>query len=459
LSNGLTIDSPQLADLPPATQLSSGHIDNALTRAQPAKFVVVHGGARDSYQLAQALSEAGMLEALVTDLFWPADRKWARVVERLLPNSLRSLVCLRTDPDIPSANVRLCAFSGLLHLLLDKIPRAPRSLRRRANRFADATLGRTAGRYAQRKSAQLLSYSYFAYDAFTHYPHPAVLFQMHPHPISIRRILTDELNANPDCAESLRQEWELSLPEEDFQHLVRETAMASRILVASSFTRETLVENGTPRSAISVVPYGVDTNRFIPDARRRSPAGSKLQLLFVGRINQRKGIKYLLEAMRLLNSSEVHLTVCGRVVDGLDLFRSFAGQVEVRPSVSPAELVAAYQSADMFVFPSVAEGFAQVLLESLSSGLPILSTTRTAAPDLIEEGKQGFVVEPCRPDLIAERIDWALSHRDDVAEMGRQARLQAEQFTWQRFRSGVVQAVERFMASDRIMPAERVPHV
>jgi glycosyltransferase involved in cell wall biosynthesis len=113
----------------------------------------------------------------------------------------------------------------------------------------------------------------------------------------------------------------------------------------------------------------------------------------------------------------------------------------------------------MFVFPSVAEGFAQVLLESLSSGLPILSTTRTAAPDLIEEGKQGFVVEPCRPDLIAERIDWALSHRDDVAEMGRQARLQAEQFTWQRFRSGVVQAVERFMASDRIMPAERVPHV
>ena len=286
-----------------------------------------------------------------------------------------------------------------------------------------------------------------------------MLFQMHPHPVSIRRILTEELEANPDCANSLKQEWELSLPEDDFQHLVRETAMASHILAASSFTRETLVENGIPRSAISVVPYGVDAARFIPDARRRSPSGSKLRLLFVGRINQRKGIKYLLEALRLLNSNEVHLTVCGRVVDGLELFRAFAGQVEVRPSVSPAELIAAYQSADMFVFPSVAEGFAQVLLESLSCGLPIVSTTHTAAPDLIENGKQGFIVEPRRSDLIAERIDWALTHREAVAEMGRKARLQAEQFTWQRFRYGVVQAVEGFTASDRIMPAERNPHV
>jgi glycosyltransferase involved in cell wall biosynthesis len=258
---------------------------------------------------------------------------------------------------------------------------------------------------------------------------------------------------------SLRQEWELSLPEEDFQHLVREPKMAAHILVASSFTRETLVENGTPRSSISVIPYGVDSTRFTPDASRRSVPGSKLELLFVGRINQRKGIKYLLEALRLLNSSEVHLTVCGRVVDGLELFRAFEGQVEVRPSVSAAELVAAYQSADMFVFPSVAEGFGQVLLESLACGLPVLSTTRTAAPDLIEEGKQGFVVEARRPDLIADRIDWALTHRNEVVEMGLQARLQAEQFTWQRFRTGIVRAVEEFMASDQAADGARGSHV
>ena len=451
-----TIGSPPTTD---RGEVSLQLLGGADGHARLTKFVVVHAGARDSYQLARALSDAGMLESLVTDLFWPVDAKWTRAVERLMPNALRSLLLQRSDPHLPSAEIRLCAFTGLLTLLLDKLPRIPRSVRRHATRYADATLGRTAGKYATQGSAGLLSYSYYGYDAFTHYPRPAILFQMHPHPASMRRILTEELEANPDCAQSLQQEWELSLPEEDFQHLVRETTMASHFLVASSFTRETLIENGAARSSVSVVPYGVDTTRFTPDARRRSHPGSKLQLLFVGRINQRKGIKYLLEALRLLNNSDVHLTVCGRVVDGLELFRSFGGQVEVRPSVSSAELVAAYQSADMFVFPSVAEGFGLVLLEALSCGLPILSTTRTAAPDLIENGVQGFIVEPRRPDLIADRIDWALNHRTEVVEMGHRARLCAEQFTWQRFRSGVVQAMEDFVASADTVSARGSEHV
>ena len=442
-----------------SSQVSLSLREAASDHAQPTKFVVVHSGARDGYQLARALSEAGMLEALITDLFWPADLKWTRAIETILPKRLRSLILQRSDASLPSAEVRLCALAGSLTLLMDKLPGIPLSVRRRATRYADATLGRTAGRYATQRAAGLLSYSYYGYDAFTHYSRPAILFQMHPHPVSMRRILTEELQANPDCAQSLQQEWELSLSEEDFLHLVRETTMASHYLVASSFTRETLAENGAARSSISVIPYGVDTNRFMPDARRRSPLGSKLRLLFVGRINQRKGIKYLLQALRLLNRNDVHLTVCGRVVDGLELFRSFGDQVDVRPSVSAAELIAAYQSADMFVFPSVAEGFGLVLLEALACGLPILSTTCTAAPDLIENSSEGFVVEPRRPDLIADRIDWALNHRDEVVEMGHRARLCAEKFTWQRFRSGVVQAVKDSMTSNHTDSATKRANV
>ncbi len=417
------------------------------------KAVVVQSGARDAYQVARALADAGMLEALVTDLFWPSDRPWARSIAQRLPSSLRAMLSQRTEPRLPSDLVRLCTLSGLSTLLVDKLPRVPLSLRRRVTRSADATLGRTAGELASRTGAGLLSYSYYGYDAFTHYPHPGMLFQLHPHPASMRRILSEELAAHPDCASSLRQEWELALPEDDFQHLVAETRMAAHLLAASSFTRSTLVEHGATAESVTVVPYGVDSTRFTPNLGRRSSATGPLRLLFVGRINQRKGIKYLLEALRLLNTSEVHLTICGRVVDSLDLFKPFASQVDIRPDVSAPELVAAYQAADLFVFPSIAEGFGQVLLESLASGLPILSTTRTAAPDLIDHGIQGFVVDPRRPDLLAAQIDWALIHRADLAHMSHEARLRAEQFTWARFRSGIVSAVSSFLASDH--PAEK----
>ncbi len=431
----------------------------ASSMSRKRKVVVVHSGARDAYQLGLALSEAGMLEVLITDLFWPSDQRWAKRLFRSLPLQLRSLLQQRSESRLPSARVRLCALTGLTTLLLDKALWVSLSRKRQSMRAADAELGRKAGQHATDTGAALLSYSYYAYDAFQYAAEPKILFQLHPHPASMRRILTDELEANPDCAASLQQEWELALPEEDYQHLVSEPKLASHCIVASSFTKKTLVEHGTPASAISVVPYGVDSSRFFPAPRRPAASDSVLRLLFVGRINQRKGIKYLLEALRLLHSDKVHLTVCGRVVDNLEIFLPFASQVEVRPSVSSDELVRAYQTADLFVFPSVAEGFGQVLLESLACGLPVVSTIRTAAPDLIEDGVQGFIVEPRRSDLIAERIAWALAHRSELTAMGVAARQRAETFTWERFRSGVTRAVQGSLEQHQSETSERLFHV
>jgi hypothetical protein len=420
------------------------------------RAVVVQSGARDAYQLALALSEREMLEAMVTDLFWPADRGWARTIIAALPGGLRSMVLQRSERRLPSDRIKLCWAVGLKTLLFEKLSWVSLDARRRAMRHADSVLGRAAGTLAKHKGVGLVSYSYYGYEAFKAYGQPGMLFQLHPHPASMRRILSEELAAHPDCASSLRQEWELSLPEEDFQHLVRETSMASSFLVASSFTKSTLIENGAPAAAVKVVPYGVDIARFRPAPQLRSNDKGKMRLLFVGRINQRKGIKYLLEALRILDKREVELTVCGRVVDALELFRPFADRVKVRPSVSAEELVAAYQTADLFVFPSVAEGFGQVLLEALACGLPILSTTHTAAPDLIDEGIQGFVVDPRRSDLIAEKILWALEHRAELTMMGQAARARAEEFTWERFRANVADSVEDFLVQQSLPESREI---
>jgi glycosyltransferase involved in cell wall biosynthesis len=378
--------------------------------------VVVHRGARDAYEVSRALAGAGLLERLVTDLYWPADRAWAKRLSRV------PLLSGRNNPGLPSSLVEQLLLSGLTSFALDKIklPRVPFSWRRRATRWADASLGREAARIATETESLLLSYSYYAYHAFSNFSGPRALFQLHPHPVSVREILTQELADHPDCAASLRKEWELSLPAEDFERLVLEPKMAERILVASSFTKRTLIENGIPASAITVIPYGVNLRRFTPRARNRSSAGP-LRLLFVGTINQRKGIKYLVEALRVLLHREISLTICGRVVDDLSVLKPIASQIDLRPSISPAELVSAYQQADLFVLPSVAEGFGQVLLEALACGLPVLSTRNTAAPDLLDEGVHGFVVAPRRSFGRAHRMGALSSFRPRRNAPGRSA--------------------------------------
>ena len=301
------------------------------------KVVTVHRGARDSYQVARALQEAGLLERLVTDIYWPADRGWARRIESGLPRRVSAALSCRHAAGVPADAVTSCRLSGVSSLMASKAPWLPDRWEREAVRWCDRSLGRRAGRIATRKNAALLSYSYYAHSAFSHYEGdgPRILFQLHPHAASVRSILWRERELHPDCASSLDQEWELALPETDLRRLVEEAAMAQHWIVASSYTKRTLTDAGVPAERIAVIPYGIDLNRFSP---RREEHGSRgpLRLLFVGTLGQRKGIKYLVQAVEMLPPGSVELTVCGRPVDDLALFRQSRARIHLHPSIGAA---------------------------------------------------------------------------------------------------------------------------
>lgn len=402
------------------------------------KAVAVHRGSRDGYQVARALQEAGLLEALVTDLYWPADRTWARGIQTLLPRKVMSALSCRYSEGLPSRSVEQCSLSGMAAYLAYERHSLPFDGARKAVRWCDRTLGRRAGKIAKEKDAAILSYSYYAHSAFANDggDRRRILFQLHPHPASVRSILQQERRLHPDCASSLDKEWELALPDAEYRQLTEEAGMAHHTIAASNFTKSTLVEAGVPAERIAVVPYGIDSDRYSRGMRSRHP-GEPLRLLFVGTLGQRKGIKYLLQAIALLPPGKVELTVCGRVVDDLSIFDGKPPGVKVFPSIGAAGLLEAYRGADVFVFPSLAEGFAQVLLEALASGLPVISTTRTAAPDLIRHGREGFIVEPGSASDLASHIEQFLRHPETLAPMRAAARLRAEHFTWQRFRQGI----------------------
>jgi len=405
------------------------------------KTVAVHRGARDGYQVARALQEAGLLETLVTDLYWPADRKTAQRIENIAPRKASTALRCRHAEGLPSAAVETCWMSGLSSLAASKSRWLPFNLNREATRWCDRNLGHKAGRIATEKGAAILSYSYYAHTAFSNLTDatPRILFQLHPHPQSVRSILQEERRLHPECASSLDKEWELALPESDFKRLVDEVGMAQHWIVASHFTRQTLLDAGIPKEGIAVIPYGTKINDF---SWKREPFSQRpLRLLFVGTLTQRKGIKYLIQALELLPPGRVELTVCGRPVDDLAIFRESRIPIQVYPAISAPGLQDAYRVADVFVFPSLVEGFGHVLLEAMANGLPIISTERTAAPDLIEHGREGFIIRAGNAGDLAVHIEEFLRQPALVATMGEAARRRAEYFTWSRFRQGIARFV------------------
>ena len=379
------------------------------------------------------MREADLLETLVTDLYFdPAHNPLLRGLAAIWPK-LGVFSCRGLAP----SSVQAPWSAALRAVALRRRPSRERQI------FHDREIGRAARRQAEKTGAALFSYSYYASGAFapgSGLPANRILFQLHPHPASVRKLLLEELERVPEAAVSLKWEHEIGSSEEHFKSLCQESLLANAWMVASSFTALTLAENGIPRSEIHVVPYGVDAANF-PARRSPPPRNQPLRLIWVGNLVQRKGLSYLLEAVSRFAARDVELVICTHnPVDIGMVSRRNLSNVRVLVGLSVAALVGELHQADLFVLPSLAEGFAAVILEAMSCGLPVLTTPNTCGPDVIREGETGFIVPVRDPAAIAEKIVWGMASRDRLFEMGRAAAQSVDALTWERFRKGVVEA-------------------
>ena len=386
--------------------------------------VAVHAGNRDHYELAQGLADAGNLYRLVTDLYCPD----------ALKGVLPSLAAKRSAKDLSSKLVNVSAEAVWYELRMKLAKNFA------FNQEKDKALGATAAVLAKKKQLHLFAYSYYAADAFAlpraFSNQKRLLFQLHPHPFSVRKVLENELQNAPLASESILYENEFRYDELYLKQLASESQLADGIAVASKYTAETLVENGVPRNKISVIPYGISGERFTK--RTTKPPGKGLKAIFIGSMVQRKGLSYLLEAIHMLNDSNIELVICGRGFSDeklLDHYKS--SQITVKKNLPYKELLQEMHSSDVFIFPTLCEGFAHVVLEAMSIGLPVITTDRCCGPDVIEEGKQGFIIPPNNSREIADKLNWSASNKESLYNMGQAAAARAAEFTWQNFRQKI----------------------
>ena len=123
---------------------------------------------------------------------------------------------------------------------------------------------------------------------------------------------------------------------------------------------------------------------------------------------------------------------------------SLPASVRHVPACSREELQQRYQGADVFVFPSHFEGFGLVILEAMASGLPIIATEATAAPDILDDST-GRIVQTGDVDELVETLRWFSANRHKLSTMKAAARERAEGCTWEAYRQAVADAVAPFV--------------
>lgn len=398
--------------------------------------VICFAGPRDRYQSALALRENDALEALVTEAYFSGF--WART--GLLGKHFHRFAKARHHADIPAGKAvrSYGAFVRTLQARLDRRKDSPHFA------AADRLLSEKAGQVALRRQAPLIAYSYYADAAFRRMEGsglPRVLFQVHPNGKYLRELFREEIQKVPEAKASLMEETEMSPL---FRHNDEAFAMADAVICASSFTKHSLAAAGSTKPA-HVVGYGVDLELF--SARAVAPAARALTVGFVGALSQRKGARYLLAALAALPRGSARLILYTRASVDRDLIRGFESvDVEIRGGLTDAELAADLKRCDLVALPSIAEGFGLVILEAMACGVPVLCTTSTGGADFLRHRQNGLLVEPGSKDAILRELEWALTHRDGLFQIGQAARAEAEKHTWAAYRRNFFAA---YVASTR----------
>ena len=218
-----------------------------------------------------------------------------------------------------------------------------------------------------------------------------------------------------------------------------ELKLADKIFVASTFTAKTLLDFPGQLSQIQVIPYGfppVIKNRIYSGIRNRP-----LKLLFVGGLSLRKGIADLFAAVKKLGSA-VELTVVGRKTNvNCAVLDAALKEHQWIPSLPHHEILQLMTAHDVLVFPSLFEGFGLVITEAMSQGMPVITTERTAGPDLITHGHNGWLIEAESTEAIQRQIEELLVHPEWVASAGKAAILSAEQRPWKKYGQELSEAI------------------
>jgi glycosyltransferase involved in cell wall biosynthesis len=271
-------------------------------------------------------------------------------------------------------------------------------------------------------------------------------------------IVTDHSIAHPAFVhEALREEFArfgmaagYDVQADLWKLVLRDCADADLLLVNSDFVKKTFVEQGYPVNKVRVAYLGVREEFF--DLKRDYRIDGPVRILFTGNFDIRKGVRILLEGIRLCRRSglDLRLELMGNLGNGApclqpgdEIFFSHT------PFAPLTQVAAAFAGADLFVFPTFAEGSSRSGMEAAAAGLPIITTENCGLP--LQHGKSAIYVPVNDAACLAEAIGLLSADEGLRTSIGRNAmRTVTENYTWVQYGRQVAQYLKEAVEKRRL---------
>nr|MCR4923004.1 glycosyltransferase family 4 protein [Lachnospiraceae bacterium] len=202
-------------------------------------------------------------------------------------------------------------------------------------------------------------------------------------------------------------------------------------IASSSKTKENQILLGAREDKIFISELSIDLNNYAKAGLDRTQNNN---LIFVGTLIERKGLDLLFDALNLIQDTDWRLFIAGEGHDRDKLVHyakelSLEDRVEFKGFVAGKELIRLYENSSIFILPTREDCFGLVILEAMCCGLPVISSKYAdGAYDLIEEGENGYIIDPCDPVTFSEKIKKLLNDKELCRKMGKRSREKTGEF-------------------------------
>jgi starch synthase len=393
---------------------------------------------------AVAFAEANLLEQFWTTINWNPGSAF----DRILPPTLRESFRRRSFPEMVRRHTRSLPAREAARLLFGAIHLPLWSEHERGFLSIDAisaALDRAVAAEIRKSETCKLAYTYedcasATFEAAECRTIPRIYDLSIGYWRVAHRIFAEECEREPEWAPTLTGARD---SKEKLARKDEELRLATRVVIASTFTKSTLAEAPHQRP-VMVIPYGA------PPATTNQIADfdGKLKILFAGSLGQRKGLSYALRAVELIGEKNCELTLLGRkAVAGCGPLDQAVRDHRWLPSLSHARFLFEMGQHDVLIFPSLFEGFGLAITEAMSQGIPVITTAHTAGPDIIDDGVDGFIVPIRSAEAIAEKLELLARDRERLRAMKISAREKAQIHPWENYRRALVTMAQEVMNS------------
>ena len=350
--------------------------------------VIAHSGTHHSYMTALAVQDSGRLRRYFSSFYY---KKSNRVLHALgVLSRLERAMARRRCEGLNDELVSIVPQFEALEKLIDRTLRRGQTDNRLVY-WRDRQFDRVvSGRLTAKPPAVLIGYPNCALKSFTVTQcvgGKCVMDLPIGHFREAEKIFIEEKERHPEFADTITYS---EFDDEYAERVDQEFEIADHILVPSQFVRQTLLDQAIPSEKIVVIPYGSWIDHSEDRIPRKRNAGDPLSVVYFGQITQRKGIKYLLDAIKtmLKENAPVSLTMIGGLYGECQWRSSYEECFRHYEHMPRHEMQAIVSKHDVFVLPTLFEGSAYVIPEALSLGLPVI-TTPNSGGESIRDGVNG----------------------------------------------------------------------